>query len=426
MERKICERCGNMIMDEEKHFVTHDGKVICEDCFDRFYYVCEDCGEIFPHSDTIEIGGTFNILLRIVCQECFEDGCNRGEYITCSDCGGAIFIGDDITTRDGDIICQECFENYYYTCEDCGKVVHGSDITSVDNGDIFICDSCLNNDDEYCLCDSCNHYFTRDNVIFTDDFDCICNDCYDDYKKQHSIIKPYHDHKGEYEYFGCDCCKTPYLGFELEIDGKYEDEDAACELAEEIQDIFPQNFMYFENDSSLEYGFECISNPAKLNYHMELIENYGDMFELISNYGYSGYYDTCGFHVHFNRDFFGSNQESCIAKLLYMVEKFDDDITKFARREENGYCLKEQKRPCEIVKQKGGFDRYSRINLTNRSTIEFRMFQSMSDVNTLIATLQLCNTLVMFAKNKSIMSISKMSFEDLLIYDEIKEYWSGL
>ena len=43
--------------------------------------------------------------------------------------------------------------------------------------------------------------------------------------------------------------------------------------------------------------------------------------------------NTCGYHIHFNRSFFEDKEDECIAKLLYLVEKFWDELVKFSRRD---------------------------------------------------------------------------------------------
>lgn len=103
-----------------------------------------------------------------------------------------------------------------------------------------------------------------------------------------------------------------------------------------------------------------------------------------------------------NRDAFGETegqQDACIARILYIVEKHWDELLKFSRRTQSQldqwaarYGYKEQ--PREILdhaKKGNGRGRYASVNLQNENTIEFRIFRGTLKYNTLIATLQLVN-----------------------------------
>ena len=90
-------------------------------------------------------------------------------------------------------------------------------------------------------------------------------------------------------------------------------------------------------------------------------------------------------------------QDTAIARVLYFFEKHWEELLKFSRRTQHQldqwasrYGYKEQ--PMEILDHaKKGYHggRYTCVNLTNRDTIEFRMFRGTLKYNTLIATLQL-------------------------------------
>lgn len=83
--------------------------------------------------------------------------------------------------------------------------------------------------------------------------------------------------------------------------------------------------------------------------------------------------------------------------MLYFFEKFWDELLKFSRRTQSQldqwaarYGYKEKPRDI-LDRAKGGrhAGRYTAVNLTNRETVEFRMFRGTLKYNTLIATLQL-------------------------------------
>jgi hypothetical protein len=109
--------------------------------------------------------------------------------------------------------------------------------------------------------------------------------------------------------------------------------------------------------------------------------------------------NTCGLHVHVNRTAFGDteeDQDACIARILYFFEKHWEELLKFSRRTPRQlerwaarYGYKD--RPMDILDEakKHCLGRYTCVNLTNRNTIEFRIFRGTLKYNTLLATLEL-------------------------------------
>lgn len=92
-------------------------------------------------------------------------------------------------------------------------------------------------------------------------------------------------------------------------------------------------------------------------------------------------------------------QEETIARILYLVEKFWQELVVFNRRSigqldrwATRYGFKDC--PQEILKcAKGGYGRYACINLCNEHTIEFRIFRGTLKYNSIVAALQLVNQL---------------------------------
>ena len=58
-----CDDCGDWVSNNEAT-TTHDGRDICEDCCDRHYHYCENCGEVYHD----------------------EEGGYCGDYFYCTDC----------------------------------------------------------------------------------------------------------------------------------------------------------------------------------------------------------------------------------------------------------------------------------------------------------------------------------------------------
>lgn len=384
MEEKIirtCAECGCVIEDGDD-FYEVDGNIYCEDCYNDNFIVCQDCGAIVRRDDSYYIEGYDHD----VCEDCYENN-----YFVCANCGSLEYNRNYYSSADGDI-CEYCADYEYTTCDVCGTRVHNDYI-------------------RYCEDDDCYY----------------CEECYDN-REIPSIHGYHHSHNHSVVFFGGnDDGKTLFEGVELEVDnGDYDDRQST---AKAMLECMPTNFITMEHDGSLDSGFENITQPATLEYHTSIKSNYEDMFAVAKDNGFRSHNtSTCGYHIHFNRSFFEDKEDECIAKLLYLVEKFWDELVKFSRRNYanlDRWAKKYNKTPNEVVEDMKccNLDRYHAINLTNRATIEFRMFRGTLNIETFIATLQLVDTIVRYVKDHTNNDIQSLQFEDLLVTDEMKTYW---
>lgn len=358
-------------------------------------------------------------------------------------------------------ICDECYEDFdaddYSYCDMCSDLVHVDDAHYVDNGDMCLCDSCY--ESEIVTCDGCGWDYLRDEVEVDANGSCYCNDClstvhaicegcgvaYYRWEMHDSVggwycedcydpvIYPYHEADVTLEYFGNSKEENePYLGIELEVDkGGRDDCAAKC-----IADTLPDNFVYFEEDCSIDDGFEIITQPATYTYHYHMLNNYKETMDYLKKKGYVSHNaNSCGLHVHVDREWFGSeeNEEKSITILLYIFKKFHDELLKFSRRTQetlDRYCAMyngaEVEETVKNIKNKSwyNFDRYKAINLTNLDTIEFRLFRGTLKLNTFIASLQLVRNMCVMAKEMSSPDdVENLEWKDFLVQDEIKTYW---
>ena len=308
---------------------------------------CDSCGKTLLPEDLTEFDG------QLLCPECL-----RENTVICAHCGDRVWKDDNA----GDIhtpLCQSCYDRWYVSCSRCGSIIHESD-TRYAHGN-----------DEDPLCDNC---YTRYHVS------CAIHDYY---------------YRPEPIFYG----DGPlYMGVELEIDGACESDANARRLLNAVNG--ENEYIYCKHDGSLDDGFEIVTHPMTLAFHQNKMPWETILQESI-DMGYSSHQArTCGLHVHVNRDAFGATdaeQESCIARLLYIFEKFWDELLKFSRRTPrqlerwaSRYGYREQ--PKEILdhaKKGCSNGRYTCINLQNESTVEFRMFRGTLKYNTVIATLQL-------------------------------------
>lgn len=298
---------------------------------------------------------------------------------------------DDVLTEfDGEVMCPSCLRNETLICSHCGKRLWLND--NAGSGDFPLCQSCY--DEYYTICTHCERIVHRNNACWDDD-EPYCSECYHSYCSDRMIHDYYY--KPTPIFYGD---SSRYFGVELEVDDAGEDDESA----ESVMNIANSSneHIYCKHDGSLDNGFEIVTHPMTLDYHLNDIP-WNRVLSDLRCMGYLSHKaNTCGLHVHVNRNSLGdtyAEQEATIARILYFFEKHWEELLKFSRRTNRQldrwaarYGYKDK--PKDILdhaKAGAGNGRYSCINLQNNNTIEFRMFRGTLKYNTIIATLQLVN-----------------------------------
>lgn len=324
-----------------------------------------------------------------LCERCAEE-----ETILCSRCGERIYR-DDNAGDENSPLCQSCYENHYYSCDHCGRIIHQDDAYYARDDE----------DDEYPLCYTC--YSTRGKAI------------------QDYYYKPEPLFRGD---------GPRYFGAELEIDGAGEDGENACEIMEIANSNGLEN-LYCKHDGSLDDGFEMVTHPMTLDYHMREMP-WKKILHSAVQMGYTSHQaGTCGLHVHVNRNAFGKKereQDAVIARILFFFEKNWEELLKFSRRTQSQlnhwaarYGYKDQPKELLDHAKKGNAGRYTSVNLTNADTIEFRIFRGTLKYNTLIATLQLLDRIcdvALFLSDDQIKEMSWTTFVSGCTAPELVQY----
>ena len=228
-----------------------------------------------------------------------------------------------------------------------------------------------------------------------------------------------------------------FVGVELEVESPREDPEMISDFVDELMG----NTATCERDGSLNEGFEIITQPATPaaycdNFKLE------ELCRLLDSNGCKSHDTrTCGLHVHVSRAALGASEQArdmVCAKLLVLMDKFTDELTKFARRdwvngrwapkyrnfnadgEQSTKKLLEKYKPC-----KDSGDRYKALNLTNDATIEFRIFKGTLNPLALKATVLLCETMVQFCKTHTTPQVQACTWNDLVgscSRAELREY----
>lgn len=253
------------------------------------------------------------------------------------------------------------------------------------------CQSCF--DDHFTYCAFCESVIQREDALYYDgDSDPYCEQCYDGDDADDSTIHDY-NYKPTPIFYG----DGLYLGVELEIDrGGYDAGNADDILYTANRQ---QEHLYAKYDGSIDDGFELVSHPMTLDYHLHQMP-WMEVMKRAVSLGYRSHSTTtCGLHVHCDRNAFGKTyeeQEVVVARILFFIEKHWDELLKFSRRTEyqinrwaSRYGFKDT--PTAVMKnaKDRNLGRYVCVNLENAYTIEFRLFRGTLRYQTFCATLQL-------------------------------------
>lgn len=303
----------------------------------------------------------------------------------CTHCG-AMHPRVNLTWMGSAELCPECLQRYTVCCDCCGERIWMAN----DYGThyLHLCASCRA--DNYVTCENCGALIPQEDAHYNDEYEAYCDSCYE--RGYGGTIHNY-SYKPEPIFYG----DGPlYLGVELEVDEAGKDNINAVQA---LRAFNQENvYGYVKSDGSLNDGFELVTHPCTLETHLQQVP-WRETLEALRGMGYRSHAPgTCGLHVHVSRKALGKDvyeQEETIAKLLYIFERFWQEILRFSRRTEsqiNHWAARYGYKDCgeEILKEAkhGANGRYACINLTNTDTIEFRVFRGTLKYNTVIATLQ--------------------------------------
>jgi hypothetical protein len=381
----------------------------------------------------------------------------------CSICHCVVNSASALTlTDDDEHVCNDCLMENYSKCYECGGYFRHEDITIANEGlrhEHYVCSDCLTESNGYYQCSVCNEYFTSYHLAYSEGEAYICDDCYPDNRacytcgtvhsvdemtydddneeyycdscyrvRPRNVINDYNYSPDEFEFLGDDDFNhNLFMGVELEVDGAG-NETAAKVKAALVQDITDE--VYIKHDGSLNEGFEIVTMPATLDYHVNNMQWDTLASQCVAEGMRSHDTDTCGLHVHVSRDAFGDDetqQDLNIAKLILLVNKFwDSHIIKFTRRKR--HALERWANRCDMeynphddnddivdkVDHVKGQGRYQAINITNDDTVEFRMFKGTLNTDTILATLEWVHAMTLYACDVRLAGIATTKWEDML------------
>lgn len=362
---------------EKNKQVVSESEVLC----------CNHCRTAINEEDTIFIDN------ESLCYVCADE-----QTFICYECGERHW-NDEGYGYSNYRICERCYDNHYSTCEDCGRTVHNDDLYYDDNDDYGYCHSC--------------------------------------HQKRSGVIRSY-DYKPEPLFYTAeeisplrsyDNREGLFYGVEIEVDKGGEE----AENAEELLTIGNKAYehIYIKHDGSLNDGFEIVSHPMSLKYHLDTML-WEELFNRAIALNYRSHQtDTCGLHIHVDRKALGNTpeeQESTIARILYFIERYWGQLLVFSRRTEyqisrwaNRYGLMSDPKATLDSAKKSYNNRYVCLNLQNYQTIEFRIFRGTLKYKTFLATLQLVDEICNKAKSMSDAEFQAMTWISFISGIDLKK-----
>ena len=225
------------------------------------------------------------------------------------------------------------------------------------------------------------------------------------------------------------------LGAEIEVAGNTDYTINKSEVVKKCiqimngSDSTSEDLIYSTSDSTVQIELDTM--PCSLEYHKTM--NYKEMFKYLDKKGYKGHdCENAGLHIHADRSYLGKSelkQQLVISKILYILEKFNDEICVIARRNNSfsTFVGKEEVNK-SLVKLYNKYENTGKkvaLNLQHKDTIEFRCFKSTLKYETFILTLELVQDIINYAKSINIEDIELIRWEDLMdtFSDDLKAYY---
>ena len=332
----------------------------------------------------------------------------------CTRCG--VVLGEERVSTFRNSYCPQCAISYLRSCLDCTEYFGRDE----DGATGRSCPSCATN---YFTCANCG------DRLHMDDYgeDGWCARCWEESNEEsdEDVLPCYHEGCTRLIFLPNDLSSL-YFGVELETDN-YSQRAEACEELERLSQ--DRSLFWYENDGSLSHGIEIISQPATLEYHLACFP-WEQIVAIVRQQGGSSHNtSTCGMHIHLSRNFFaGAGRTLGCLKLVYLFEKFWDEICTFSRRADNEDAQKHRTRVFDGTPHRTKLQhlreayRYRCVNLVPKDTLEIRTFRGTLRVETILASIEFVDFLARLAKRASVKVLQALTWAELIQDIERKKY----
>ena len=340
-----------------------DSQRICDECNEN-YFRCPECWQTHSNED----GTSWNDSL-------YCDNCLDGLTVICDRCDEREnrYDAHRVTDNRYDVICDDCYSNYFFTCDSCGNAFNNSRY-----GQEGMCATCY-----------ANYEDDSDDSSSEDDNPCIHSYSY----------KPrcnFHRHTSE------NGAHKDYLGVELEVNSNQIIGHARYTL-QALNGSDTEEHAFLKQDGSITSGgFEIVTHPHTLKSHRELWQSF---FSAVPQGMTSYKTGQCGMHVHISRS---GLTDMVIRRMLVFLNAPQNGayITAIAQRSSNSYARRQEKTLTEPF----SYDRYEALNLTNRCTAELRIFRGTVRKDRFFKNLEFAMAMVQFCRESNYSQLDSRTF----------------
>lgn len=290
---------------------------------------------------------------------------------------------------------ESYLEQHCKTCSDCGELFWRRDLKwwKPEGSDeaIATCNSCLTKRGiRFCV--ECGEVIESDSLFIN-----YCNE-HGNQGIQRAMNKEYINDYHNFDYFKKyllpeDDKDSLLLGVELEVDQDDCEDRPQYDTLLELRQL--KCVADFQNDGSLEGGFEMITHPCTHGYHKRHLS--AVVKELLWNWNDEEYSDNCGVHIHVGRK---QLDEEIFRRVDYFMHKHQRNITKIANRRSDRWS-RFAKDIGEDDWENFGHqhdDRYEAMNFRNEHTVEFRIFAQPRDFKEMMTYIDFVDAICMFNK----------------------------
>ena len=240
------------------------------------------------------------------------------------------------------------------------------------------------------------------------------------------------------------------MGMELETENKgpHNTWEMAEKLLEQVNEKDREEKIYIKSDSSLYAGMEIVSHPGTLEYYKNHF-NWQASTNL-ARYKFEAWNtSTCGLHIHMNKKAFLDDKH--LFKFLAFVYKNKKQFVEFSGRESHNYASydierflnsridwsdydederndydvenRKRMRGTSLGKMVKGesvnMTRGVAVNLQPEKTVELRLFKPSLKVNTVIASLELCDALFNYTE---LITTNEILKQNALTFISFRDY----
>jgi hypothetical protein len=412
----------NMILQALDELRTEDRRRVGQyKRYNRDYEYCRDCGRATTTWHKVQSMYRHIVKKYHVCPMC------HARYQRCIECNIDWHYESgkrrcpDHSLGSKVWVCNKCYQKDWGQCYNCHNDKHRKDMQKYDPSGQFhdywqylnefkwICLDCLMEAGDMCEC--CDRELYSWEGQEHGDYECLCSSCYEGCQIIHAwewkptpIIQVSQ--------------KNPKLvkdkllyGVELEIEKTAHSNTLRYQMAHAILENVDDGYLYIKEDATITDGVEIVTHPFSWQDYRERREVWGEMFDLIREYGYGAdTYDSVGMHVHMSKNAFTHLHLYKFLNFIYAMPH-RNFIGSIAQRMDHDYamfCSMDTNNTKRFAKNKANCseERHSAINLTGEDTVEVRIFASTIQLPLFNKNLEFLQSLYEFTRNSKVSHIT--------------------